>query len=116
VALVLFTAAWTLRNDGHVRVDVFYSDASPRTRAWIDLAGALLLLLPFMAAVLWLSAPYVVRSWTILEGSPEAEGLPLVFLLKTAILVFALQMLLQGLSQAIRAGFALGRSSAGSAV
>jgi TRAP-type mannitol/chloroaromatic compound transport system permease small subunit len=108
VALVMFTAAWTLRDDGHVRVDIFYSNASPRTRALIDLVGAVALLLPFITAVAWFSLPYVTRSWQILEGSREAGGLPLVFLLKSAILIFAAQMLLQGISQAIRAGLALG--------
>lgn len=103
VALVLFTAAWTLRHDGHVRVDIFYSSAAPRARAAIDLAGALLLLMPFMLAMAWFTWPYALRSWAILEGSRESGGLPLVYLLKSAILVFATQMLLQGFSQAIRA-------------
>lgn len=107
VALVLFAAAWTLRNDGHVRVDILYADAAPRTQAMIDLIGAAALLIPFMLAILWFSAPYVVRSWAIHEGSREAGGLQYVFLLKTAILLFALQMLLQGLSQAIRAALVL---------
>lgn len=109
VALVLFTAAWTLRHDGHVRVDIFYTSASPRTQAAIELAGSLALLLPFVLAVAWFSWPYTLRSWKILEGSREAGGLPLVFLLKSAILLFAAQMLLQGMSQAIRAGIALSR-------
>jgi TRAP-type mannitol/chloroaromatic compound transport system permease small subunit len=107
VALVLGSAAWTLRQDGHVRVDIFYSAASPRARAAIDLFGSLLLLMPFMLAVLWFSWAYTLRSWAILEGSREAGGLPLVFLLKSAILLFSAQMLLQGLAQAIRAGDAL---------
>ena len=109
VALVLFTAAWTLRHDGHVRVDIFYTAASPRAQAAIDLAGSVLLLLPFMLAIAWFASPYTLRSWKILEGSREAGGLPLVFLLKSAILLFAAQMLLQGISQAIRAGLALSR-------
>jgi TRAP-type mannitol/chloroaromatic compound transport system permease small subunit len=116
VALVLLTAAWTLHNDGHVRVDIFYSNATPRRRALIDLAGAVVLLSPFMIAVAWFSLPYVMRSWAIFEGSREAGGLPLVFLLKTAILVFAAQMLLQGISQAIRAGLALGWHKGSAAV
>jgi TRAP-type mannitol/chloroaromatic compound transport system permease small subunit len=107
VALVLFTAAWTLRHDGHVRVDIFYTNASPRTQALIDLAGSILLLMPFMLAIIWFAWPYMLRSWAILEGSREAGGLPLVFLLKSAILLFAAQMLLQGVSQAIRASLAL---------
>jgi TRAP-type mannitol/chloroaromatic compound transport system permease small subunit len=102
-ALFLLAAAWTLQAGGHVRVDVFYAEARPRTRAWIDLIGALLLLLPFMAVLLWLSWPYAARSWAVLERSQEASGLPLVFVLKTFIPVFAVLMALQGMAQAVRA-------------
>jgi TRAP-type mannitol/chloroaromatic compound transport system permease small subunit len=107
VLLVLFAAAWTLGCDGHVRVDIFYAEASPRWRAAIDLAGAVLLLIPFMLAVLWLCEPYVARAFAVREGSREAGGLPLVFLLKSTILVFAGQMLLQGISQGLRASMVL---------
>ena len=102
-ALFMLAAAWTLRMGGHVRVDVFYAEASPRTKALIDLIGALLLLVPFMLVLAWLSLPYVARSWAILERSRETSGLPAVFLLKTLIPVFAVTMALQGISQAIRA-------------
>lgn len=102
-ALFMLAAAWTLGAGGHVRVDVFYAEASPRRRAQIDLCGALLLLLPFMAVLLWFSLPYVCRSFAILERSREASGLPGVFLLKTLIPLFALMMALQGIAQAIRA-------------
>lgn len=101
-ALFLLAAAWTLKEGGHVRVDVFYADASPRAKAWVDLLGALLLLLPFCIAIVWFSWPYVMRSWAILERSRETSGLPLVFLLKTLIPLFALMLALQGLSQAIK--------------
>ncbi|MEJ0078632.1 MAG: TRAP transporter small permease subunit [Alphaproteobacteria bacterium] len=101
-ALFLLAATWTLKEGGHVRVDVFYADASPRAKAWVDLLGALLLLLPFAFAILWFSLPYVTRSWAILERSRETSGLPLVFLLKTLIPVFALLLALQGVSQAIK--------------
>ena len=75
-ALFMLAAAWTLREGGHVRVDVFYADAGPRRRALIDLCGALLLLLPFMLVLLWFAVPYVARSWAILETSRETSGLP----------------------------------------
>jgi TRAP-type mannitol/chloroaromatic compound transport system permease small subunit len=106
-ALFLLAAAWTLQLGGHVRVDIFYADAKPRTRAWIDLIGALLLLLPFMAVLLWLSWPYAARSWAVLERSQEASGLPLVFVLKTLIPVFAVMMAMQGVAQAVRAALVL---------
>ena len=59
-----------------MRVDVFYASASPRVKAWIDLLGVLLLLLPLCAAIVWFSWPYVARSWAILERSRETSGLP----------------------------------------
>lgn len=106
----MLAAAWTLHAGGHVRVDVFYADASARTKARVNLIGGLLLLLPFMLVLLWLSVPYAARSWVILEHSQEASGLPLVFVLKTLIPLFALLMALQGIAQAIRAAAALSRS------
>jgi TRAP-type mannitol/chloroaromatic compound transport system permease small subunit len=93
-----------------VRVDIFYAEASKRTKAFIDLVGAILLLLPFMLVLLWLSLPYAARSWAILEHSQETSGLPLVYVLKTLIPVFAVLMALQGVAQAIRAATALARA------
>jgi TRAP-type mannitol/chloroaromatic compound transport system permease small subunit len=107
--LFLLAAAWTLRSGGHVRVDIFYAEASPRTQAKIDLIGAALLLLPFAAVLIWLGVPYAARSWAILERSQETSGLPLVFALKTLIPLFAVLMALQGIAQAIRAIQALAR-------
>ena len=102
-ALFMLAAAWTLQVGGHVRVDIFYADASAHTKALIDLVGALFLLLPFMVVLIWLSIPYAARSWSILEHSQEASGLPVVFVLKTLNPLFALLMALQGIAQAIRA-------------
>ena len=106
-ALFMLAAAWTLAAGGHVRVDIFYARTSARHKAWVDLLGAAFFLLPFMAALLFLSVPYVARSWAILERSRETSGLPLVFVLKTLIPGFAALMLLQGASLAIRAGLTL---------
>lgn len=101
--LFMLASAWTLREGGHVRVDIFYANARPRTKAWIDLLGSLLLLMPFAMVLAALSLPYAARSWAILEGSREASGLPAVFLLKSLIPAFAVLLVLQGLAQAIRA-------------
>ena len=67
----------------------------------------MLLLLPFALTLVWLSLPYAARSWAILERSQESSGLPLVFVLKTLIPLFAVLMALQGVAQAIRALAAL---------
>jgi len=109
-AVFMLAAAWTLQAEGHVRVDIFYTEASKRTKAFVDLIGGVLLLLPFMLVLLWLSVPYAARSWAILERSQEASGLPLVFVLKTLIPVFAGLMALQGVAQAIRAAAVLARA------
>jgi TRAP-type mannitol/chloroaromatic compound transport system permease small subunit len=101
--LFMAASAWTLQRGGHVRVDIFYADASPRVRAVVDLLGALLLLLPLCAVLAWFAWPYVARSWALLERSREASGLPLVFLLKTLIPLFAVLLALQGVAQAARA-------------
>jgi TRAP-type mannitol/chloroaromatic compound transport system permease small subunit len=89
---------------------VFYAHASARTKAVVDLLGALLLLVPFALVLLWLSVPYAARSWAILERSQEASGLPLVFALKTLIPLFAGLMALQGVAQAIRAADAFAKT------
>jgi len=102
-AVFMLACAWTLRLGGHVRVDIFYAAASPRTRALVDLFGAIIFLLPFIAVLGWLSVPYAARSWAILEHSQEASGLPIVFVLKSVIPLFAALMALQGVAQAIRA-------------
>jgi TRAP-type mannitol/chloroaromatic compound transport system permease small subunit len=86
---------------------VFYAQAKPRTQALVDLFGSLIFLLPFATALGVLSIPYVARSWAILEHSRETSGLPLVFLLKTLIPVFAVLIGLQGVAQAIRAAHVL---------
>jgi TRAP-type mannitol/chloroaromatic compound transport system permease small subunit len=109
--LFMLAAAWTLQVDGHVRVDVFYAQAKPRTRALVDLIGAIVFLLPFAVVLIALSTPYAARSWAILERSPESSGLQFVYLLKTLIPLFALLIGLQGVAQAIRAALALSGGS-----
>lgn len=96
-------AAYTLRHEGHVRVDIFYRKWGPRGRAWVDLLGSLLLLLPVCVFIMAISWDYVLSSWALLEGSREAGGLPGVFLLKSIIPLMAALLLLQGLAQAARA-------------
>jgi len=91
-------AAYTLKHDGHVRVDIIYQKLSLRARAWVDLLGTLLLLFPVCLFILFASLGYVADSWSIQEGSREAGGLDAVFLLKTAIPVMAVLLLLQGCS------------------
>ncbi|HYQ70919.1 MAG TPA: TRAP transporter small permease subunit [Gammaproteobacteria bacterium] len=101
-------AAYTLKHDGHVRVDIFYQKASPRTRAWTNLLGTLLLLFPTCIFIFVSSLDYVAAAWSIQEGSRETGGLDGVFLLKTLIPLMALLLLLQGCSLALRSALVIG--------
>lgn len=105
--LFLLASASTLLADGHVRVDIFFAKANARGKAWIDLWGTYLTLLPMSALILWSSTGYLNSAWRILERSRESDGLPFVFLLKTAIPLFAILMILQGLAMACRAALTL---------
>jgi predicted ATP-dependent serine protease len=82
---------------GHVSVDVLYGKASPRRRAWIDIGGTLLFLFPWLAVVATASAPFVLSSWGIREGSGTAGGMPALYLLKGTLLVFAVLVAMQAL-------------------
>ena len=97
--VLMLGMAYTLKESGHVRVDILYSGRSPRWRALVDLFGHLFLLLPVAALILATSLPYALSAWRILEGSSEVGGLPGVFLLKSLIPLMAVLLLLQGLSE-----------------
>lgn len=106
--LFMLGAAYTLQQDGHVRVDILYQRFSRRTRAWVDLLGTLFLLTPVAVFLLLSSWGYVADAWSIREGSREAGGIPGVWLLKTLLVVMPLLMLLQGLIWVLRNGLYLG--------
>jgi TRAP-type mannitol/chloroaromatic compound transport system permease small subunit len=100
--IFLVGAAYTLKHDGHVRVDIFYREMRPKAKAWVNLLGTLFLLLPTCGFIFWVSWDYVASSWSIFEGSREAGGLPGVFMLKSVILVMAAMVVLQGIAEALR--------------
>jgi len=104
----MLAAGYTLLHNGHVRCDIFYSAATPRQRALVDLFGVLVFLLPTCALIAWVAWPYVAAAWAVREGSPEGSlGIPGVFLLKTVILAFAGLVALQGLAMAIHSALLL---------
>ncbi len=97
--LFMLASAWTFRQDGHVRVDLFYQRLGSRGKALVDLLGTLFLLLPMAGFILWTSLPYVEASWAIREGSREAGGLPFLYLLKSLIPSASGLLLLEGIVQ-----------------
>jgi len=98
----MLAAASTLKQDGHVRVDIFYSKMSVRKKALVNFFGNLFLLIPVCIFILWNSWEYVLNAWNIKEGSREAGGLPWVYLLKTVMIFFAVMLILQGISEMLK--------------
>ena len=94
-AVFMLAAAWTWQDDGHVRVDILYRGRSRRRQAWVNLLGTLLLLVPVCVYLLVIGWDYVAASWSLREGSRQANGLPLVYLLKSLILALPLLLLVQ---------------------
>jgi TRAP-type mannitol/chloroaromatic compound transport system permease small subunit len=112
--LFLLGAGATLQKDAHVRVDVLYGRLGPRGRAAIDLAGTVLLLLPFCVFGVVESWDWVLHSWQEHEGSPDPGGLPR-YPLKTVVPVAFALLGLQGIALAIRSALRLGAPGIASA-
>jgi TRAP-type mannitol/chloroaromatic compound transport system permease small subunit len=104
-------AAWTLKRQGHVRVDVFYRNYSRTRRAWCDSIGTLVFLMPVGFFLLLSADEFVTQSWRVREVSGEAGGIAAVFLLKTLIPLMAILVLLQGLAELLRNAVILVRGS-----
>ncbi len=101
-AVLLLGSAHALQRDEHVRVDIFYRKKTPRGRALVDFLGTVFFLIPVNLFIIIYSWRYVATSWRVMEGSPEAGGLPFVFVLKSLIIAFSVLMLLQGIAELIR--------------
>ncbi len=101
-AVLMLGISYALKDNRHVRVDIFYARMSGRRQTLVDVAGHLLFLLPVSVLIFWTSLPYAANAWRVLEGSSEVGGVPAVFLLKTLIPVMALLLGLQGLNEIVR--------------
>ncbi|MDE0989608.1 MAG: TRAP transporter small permease subunit [Pseudomonadales bacterium] len=101
-AVFMLGIAFTLKEHGHVRVDVLYEKFPPRVKVCIDIAGHLLFLIPFSIFILWTSLEYVSFSWSLRESSGQPGGLPAVYLIKGLIPAMAFLLLLQGISEILK--------------
>ncbi len=99
--IFLWGGAYALKNGVHVRVDIIYGKLSRRGKAWVDLWGTLLFLIPLCLLILWVSVPYAMDSWHILEDSPDPDGLPR-YLIKSAIPIAFILLLAQAFSELIK--------------
>ena len=101
-ALFMLAASYTLKHDGHVRVDIFYCRFSATGKAWINCLGTLVFLLPICGFIFFSSLDFVTTSWAIKETSTESGGIPAVYLLKTLLPMMAILLALQGLAEFAR--------------
>lgn len=100
--IFLVGAAYTLKHDRHVRVDVFYMKFKPKVKAWVNLLGGLLFLIPFCFLGIWSSKNFVINSFLIRESSPDPGGLPARYFLKAIIPFGFILLLLQGFAIVFR--------------
>lgn len=107
--IFLAAAGYTLLDDKHVRVDVFYDGFSERRKALVNLTGTLIFMFPVCFAITYFSACFIADSWKIREASPEYNGMAGVFILKSFILVFTFSLILQGISVVCKSLMVLGK-------
>ena len=96
--LFLMGSAYTLQNDDHVRVDLFYSKFNAKQKAWLNILGTTIFLIPFTLLIIYASQNYVLNSFALNESSPDPGGLPARYILKAFIPLSFLFLLLQGIS------------------
>lgn len=99
----MLAGGYTLLAEEHVRIDIFYRPMGEKKKAIVNIIGIFFLLFPTCFLIFYFAYPYVSDSWSVLEDSKEAGGLPGVFLLKSAILAFPVLVGMQGVSKLIRA-------------
>ena len=100
--LFLLGAAFALKRGAHVRVDIFYRNFSTSNKALVDLLGNLIFLQPICWTILLYSWGYVEFSWRIMEVSPEPDGLPFVYVQKSLLIVVAILLALQSISEILK--------------
>lgn len=105
VNALIFTlgAAYTLKEQGHVRVDIFYNRLKVKQKELVNLLGGLIFLLPSEGFIIWVSWDYVSISWQMKESSAELSGLPYVYLLKATIILLAVLLIIQGVAEILKA-------------
>jgi TRAP-type mannitol/chloroaromatic compound transport system permease small subunit len=100
-AAFLLAAAYTLKQNEHIRIDIVYGTFSRRVQHWIDLFGHVVFLMPFVMLMLYYLWPYVLRSWNLGEVSTNSGGL-VIWPAKALLLVGFALLFIQGISEIIK--------------
>ena len=105
--IFLLGAAYTLKHDRHVRVDLFYSKFSVKDKAWVNFFGTLIFLVPWCLVLIIFSYQFALGAYTIGEGSPNPNGLPARYIIKFSITLGVVFLLLQAIAMLIDALFVI---------
>ena len=97
-SIFMLGISYTYKENSHVKIDIFYNKLSKKNKIILSLIGDVLLIIPVAVFIILISFDMVSSSWNILEGSSEAGGLNLVFILKSLIPLSGFLILLQALS------------------
>ena len=100
--IFLFGISICLKENSHVRIDVFSNKLDAKAKKYIEVLGTVFLIIPFCLFVLYESTPIIIRSWEMLESSGEPGGLPFIYILKSAIYFFASLLLIQALGRLVK--------------
>ena len=100
--IFLFGVSICLKENSHVRIDVFSNKLGAEVKKYIEILGTVFLIIPFCLFVLYESTPIIIRSWEMLESSGEPGGLPFIYILKSSIYVFASLLLIQALGRLVK--------------
>ena len=100
--LFLMAAAYTLKADQHVRVDLFYSKWSDQNKAWVNFLGTVVFLIPWCIVIIVAGFQYAENSWAFREGSPDPGGFPARYVIKFAIVAGFALLLIQAVAEAIK--------------
>lgn len=100
--ILMLAMSYTLKVDEHVRVDIFYRKMNVKAKDSVNLFGHIFFLIPTCSFILFMSWSYVTQSWQIGESSQEAGGLPLVYILKSLLILMPSLLIIQGLCEATK--------------
>ena len=100
--IFLGCAGWAYSADEHVRVDIFYRNASPVYKKTVDTFGIIFFLLPMIGVLGYYATDFVAASWSVKEISTEPGGLKIVYIQKSFIFLFSLVLALAGARELCR--------------
>ena len=100
--LFMFGVSYALKEKSHVKIDIIYNSLNKKYQYYISMLGTIIFIIPTSIFITYSSMDMVIQSWLLLEGSSEAGGLDLIFILKSVIPITGFLIFIQALSDIIK--------------